>query len=351
MKKSAQMKERAINVLKMLVNQHISEGQPVGSKTLSSHPDISVSSATIRNILAELEEQGYVRSVHTSSGRIPTNKAYRLFVDSLLSIKTDSATIHAIENELNQSVGARELVTFAPTVLSQMTHFAGLISLPKSSNQTLRHIEFLKLSDQKVLVILVVNEQEVQNRILSCQKDFSREELEQAANYINQNYTGQTLSRIRTSLISAMHSDKETINDLMSSSIELAEQAMATETVDNPKEDYVVEGKENLLSFLHNTDVEHIKDLLKTFGEKQSMLHLIDRCQSTNGIQLFIGKESGIDVLDDFSIVAAPYHNNNDVVGVLGVIGPTRMHYDKVIPIVDVTAKLITKALDKGSNS
>lgn len=343
--KSEKTQQRAQNILKMLVEHYIDDGQPVGSKTLSNNPDLNVSSATIRSIMADLERQGYLRSMHTSSGRVPTEKGYRLFVDSLLTIKpTESQQIKVIQQAINAHSSSQELVASAPSLLSNMTKFAGIVSLPKQPSITFKHVEFLKLSSKKLLVILVVNGQEVQNRIIETEVEFNQSQLEYAANFINQNYQNKPLNDIKQALVEAMQDDRETIDELMKNSIELANQAIDSS---DQSSSFVVDGQTNLLDFIENPDIKKIKHLLEAFHAKQSMLHLMDKCVASDGLQMFIGKESGFDLFDDFSIVTAPYGINDNIVGVLGVIGPTRMHYEKVIPLVDITAKLMSNALTK----
>lgn len=337
--------DRAQQVLKSLIELYIRQGQPVGSKALVEEARLPVSAATVRNIMAELEDQGFITSPHTSAGRIPTASGYRLFVDSLLSVQPLSdTTLKRLQGELKPEQASKELVATSSRLLSQITSQAGVVTLPKREHIVLQQVEFLPLSDNRVLVVLIANKQEIQNRVIHTHRPYSQEELRAAARFINEHYAGKSLEVARSELLGSMEHDRVQVNNLMQTVVEVAGQAFETE---NNESDFVVTGQTHLL----DTSGEHmnmnkVRSLLEAFNEKREILHLLDHCVNARGIQIFIGQESGYDVLDDYSVITAPYEEGGRIVGVLGVIGPTRMAYDRVIPIVDATAKLLSAALN-----
>ena len=330
-------------LLRALVEQYISGGQPVGSKTLAGASGVSASPATVRSIMSGLEELGYVRSPHTSAGRVPTSLGYRFFVDTL--IRVDSIDIHDLAN-INQSLdpdlSPKELAESASGILSDFTRMAGLVTIPKRDQVTLRHVDFLSLEGNRVLAILVLDDHEVQNRVIYTREAWSEEQLRQASGFINQNFTGELLGNVREKLLSSMQSDRESMNSLMQATLEVADQAFAGNQ--EAAGDFVVRGQENLLD-THQA-LDDIRQLFEAISMKGEILHLLDRCMKSEGVHLFIGNESGYEVLDECSLVTSPYHVDGQLVGVLGVIGPTRMAYERVIPIVDATARLLGAALD-----
>ena len=337
----AEFTERAQHLFKMLVERYISEGTPVASKTLAGQPGVDVSPATVRNIMADLEARGLVVSPHTSAGKIPTQFGLRFFVDSLLSVKPiDFESLHALEHELNPDLSPQELVDAASNLLAGITQMAGVVTVPRPRDALLRHTEFLPLSDNRVLVILVVNEREVQNHVIHTDREYSESELLQAANFVNKEFVGNTMPDVRAALLDSMQADKDQMDVLMQSALDLA--AKAFEVVAEADHDYVVHGESNLIM----GDAETVRQLFEAFSKKRDILHLLDRCLESDGIQLFIGDECGYEVLGEFSVVSAPYQVKGQVAGVLGVIGPTRMAYQQVIPVVDVTARVLGAALD-----
>jgi len=339
--KEQSVDSRAQQLLKALVESYIKNGQPVGSKTLVDQADLSVSSATVRNIMADLEEKGLVMSPHTSAGRVPTPLGYRFFVDSLVKVKPlDLMDLENLSRGLDPDMSSQELVESASGLLSEVTQMAGVVTLPKREHANLRYVEFLHLSSNRVLTILVLDEHEVQNRIIYTSREYSESQLKEAANFINQTFAGQSLDSIRPELISSMQSDRENMNSLMQTTLEIASRAFNQDS----KSDYVVAGQEKL--FGQTQALDHLKSLFQAFSLKGDILHLLDRCIESGGVQLFIGEESGYKVLGDCSVVTAPYQVEGEMVGALGVIGPTRMEYEKVIPIVDATAKILSEALD-----
>lgn len=339
--------ERAQQLLKLLVEHYIRDGQPVGSRTLSRDLGSRLSAATIRNVMADLEELGFVTSPHTSAGRIPTNKGYRFFVDTLLKFEPpDEREVENIQSLLGEHADdPKTLVAVASQMLSNVTRLAGVVTLPRQSHASLSQIEFMPLSDNRVLAILVVNGREVQNRILQLERAYGAEELRRASNYLNQQFAGKELSSVRDHLLNQLKETRENLNQVMLDAIRLAQQVV------NPpqgagKMEYVMAGETNLMNFAELSSIEKLRRLFEAFTQQRDILHLLDQSLRAEGVQIFIGQESGYTILDDCSIVAAPYTIDQEVVGVLGVIGPTRMAYERVIPIVDITARLFGASLN-----
>lgn len=340
------LSERAQRLLKTLVERYIREGEPVGSRTLSRDSGLELSPASIRNIMADLEDMGLVRSPHTSAGRVPTVKGYRFFVDTLLRVQPlQSSEVRRLEQKLVAEArgDSKALLSTASQLLSGLTRLAGVVTLPDPSHAAWRHIEFLPLSDNRALAILVVNDGEVQNRVLQLDRAYGAEELQRAANYLNEHFTGRHIDQVRRALLEEMQQARQTMNRMMLDAIRMAEKALET---DGEGDGFVLAGQTNLMNFAELSDVDKLRRLFDAFNQKRELLHLLDRCAAAQGVQIFIGEESGYQVLDDCSVVTAPYSADQDTVGVLGVIGPTRMAYERVIPIVDLTARLLTAALN-----
>src|SRR6267378_2951382 len=313
------LNERAQLLLKALIENYIRDGQPVGSRTLSRDSGLSLSSATIRNVMADLEDLGLVASPHTSAGRIPTDKGYRLFVDTLLKLKPlHQEEIEEIERRLtSDAANGRSLVQTVSQMLSNVTHMAGLVTLPNPNYVALSQIEFIALSENRALAIMVMSNREVQNRVVQLDRYYSTEQLQETRQHMNQ---------------------------LMQDAIQMAQKVFDTKPDEGVE--YVIAGETNLMGFAELSNVDRLKRLFEAFNEKHDILRLLDSCLRADGIQIFIGQETGYRILDDISVVTAPYMLDNRVVGVLGIIGPTRMAYERVIPIVDVTAKLLGSALN-----
>jgi heat-inducible transcriptional repressor len=340
-----EISDRAQVLLKALIERHIEDGQPVGSKTLLAEAGLPVSAATVRNVMSDLEERGYLVSPHTSAGRIPTSAGYRLFVDSLLQMRPlDRQSVEALREELHPDKSAGELIQTASGILSTVTSQAGLVTVPRQQTTQLRQVEFLPLSGDRVLVILVVNEREVQNRIIHTQRVHTEEELRAAANLLNQRFAGRPMDQVKAQILAEMERDRASIDSYMQSTLDLANQAFEEE---EPEEDYVVAGESQLLGSATPEEIEKLQELFQAFQRKKDLLHLLERCTRANGVQIFIGEEAGYEVLGGYSVVTAPYTDGAENIGVLGVIGPTRMAYQKVIPIVDLTAKMLSSALAK----
>lgn len=336
------LNERAQTLLKCLVERYIRDGQPVGSRTLSRELSLGLSPATIRNVMSDLEELGFVKAPHTSAGRIPTVKGYRLFVDSLLKVKPlNHKDIDQLKLNFKDGTNSGEVINNASSLLSSITQMAGVVTVPKCGQLKLRQVEFLPLGADRILVILVINDKEVQNRVIQTARRFSESELQQAANYLNREFAGQDLLSIRENLLKAMQATREDMRRVMMTAIEMADQVLET----SKNDDYILAGQTNLMNYAEMSNVDKLKHLFEAFNTKQDILHLLDQSIHAEGIQIFIGEESGYEALDDCSVITAPYKSKNDVIGVLGVIGPTRMAYDRVIPVVDITARLLSSVL------
>ena len=334
--------ERAQHLLRALVNRYIQDGQPVGSQTLSQHSGLDVSPATIRNIMSDLEELGFLTAPHTSAGRIPTIKGYRFFVDTLVKLcPPKDEELVQFEDVLRES-DPQSLALSTSNLLSAVTKLAGVVTLPRRSYVALRQIEFLPLSERRVLAILVLNDRDVQNKILHIDRDFSEEDLRRAGNYLTEQFRGCEINEVRDRLLKELHETRESMNALMVDALEIAEQAFPSEAQEG---EFVVAGETNLMGLEGLGDMGTLKRLFEAFVGQQDLLHLLDQTLNAHGVQIYIGKESGYQLLDECSIVAAPYVTEDDTMGVLGVIGPTRMAYERVIPIVDITAKLLSSAL------
>jgi heat-inducible transcriptional repressor len=343
------LNDRSLQLLKMLVERYISDGQPVGSRALAKDSDLKLSPATIRNVMSDLEDLGLVHSPHTSAGRVPTVSGYRLFVDSLLTVKPlASKELSRLHQSLLSQDDNSDVIGVASRLLSELTQMAGVVTLPRRELVYLRHIEFLPLSNTRVLVIFVTNEQEVHNKIIHTAKVFSAGELQQAANYLNSIYCGCCLTAVREALLKELQDDQERMNQGMLDAVKMAQQAFEPL---NTKEDYVLSGETNLMGFSELSDMDRLRKLFEAFSQKQGVIHLLDQCMKAEGVQIFIGEESGYQAFDHCSLVTSSYSVSDEVVGVLGVIGPTRMAYEKIIPYVDVTAKLLGAALNPKSSS
>lgn len=338
--------QRAQQILKILVERYIQDGCPVGSRTIAEESALGLSSATIRNILSDLEESGYLVSPHTSAGRVPTELGYRLFVNSLLTVKPlDTHDVQNMRYKLDPDLAMPNLLQSASSVLSGLTQMIGVVALPRRNRIEFRQVEFLALSGNRVLVILVLNNREVQNRVIYTERVYTQSELQQAANFLNTNYVGKELLVARQELHEAMQTDKDNMAQLLQAAIEVADQAFVTETT---QKDYVMAGQNNLLGYTKKGELERLHALFEAFTQKQEILNLLDHSLEAEGIQIFIGKESGYEALDDCSIVTKSYAVDGQLIGSLGIIGPTRMPYERVIAAVDVTAKLLSAALNQG---
>jgi heat-inducible transcriptional repressor len=340
--------ERAGQLMKALVESYITYGQPVGSKALLKYSGMNLSSATIRHVMADLEKMGLIHSPHTSAGRIPTVPGYRLFVDNLLSIQQpDQKTINQIKHEIIEADMPHQLLEKASATLSGITQMAGLIVLPRKALVSLVQIEFLPLSENRVLAILVQSDDEVQNRVIQLEKSLTASQLQQMSNYLNQLLKGKSIKQVCKILLSELDHTRERMDEIMRSAIKMATHAF-TENKES-RDDFMITGETNLMQYADMADMERMRHLFDAFHEKRHILSLINQVIDAEGVKLFIGNESEYEPLDNCSVVAAPYKFAGQTMGVLGVIGPTRMAYERVIPIVDITAKLLTSALNHGN--
>ncbi|NIC42168.1 heat-inducible transcriptional repressor HrcA [Aquabacterium sp. A08] len=329
--------DRSKLLLKTLVERYIADGQPVGSRTLSRAAGLDLSPATIRNVMSDLEELGLIASPHTSAGRIPTARGYRLFVDTMLTVRRDQlATPSSLVADRPLQV-----INQAAHMLSSLSQFVGVVMAPKRSS-VFRHIEFLSLSDRRVLVILVSPDGEVQNRVIHTQSDFTQTQLQEAANFLNAHYAGLTIDAVRERLKTEVDALRGEIAALMVKAVEAGSEAMAAQ------DDVVVAGERNLLSvsdFTH--DMGHLRKMFDLFEQKTQLMRLLEVSHQAEGVRIFIGGESQVVPYEELSVVSAPYEVDGQVVGTLGVIGPQRMPYDRMIQIVDITAKLVSNALSQ----
>lgn len=340
----AELTERAQYLLKALTERYIRDGMPVGSRVLARDSGLKLSPATIRNVIADLEELGLVRSPHTSAGRVPTASGYRVFVDTLLSVQPlENAEVDSLRKFLDKGGDTRELVEKASSLLSDVTRLAGIVTLPRRNHAALQRVEFLPLSEKKVLAVLVINDKEVRNSILHTVRTYSASELQEFSNFLNAQFAGKELSDVRKKLLSELRETRETLDRMMATALDMADQVLGTAEQGS---DYVVAGQTNLMGFTEFCDISRLRQLFDAFSEKREILGLLDQCVENEGVQIFIGEESGYQMLDECSLVTAPYSVEGKVVGVLGVIGPTRMAYERVIPIVDATARILRAALN-----
>jgi heat-inducible transcriptional repressor len=338
-----ELDQRAQHLLKQLIISYTRDAQPVGSKHLAELSGLDVSSATIRNIMAKLESLGLVDSPHTSAGRIPTEAGYRFFIDSLLEVNdlTKSAK-KVISDSFSASKTSTDLIQSASDILSSITHLTGIISLTHSAPAEIRHLEFMRLSERRILVILVINQDDVHNKVIHVDRDYTDIELQQAAQTLTRYLIGRDFQSARNQLLSELSELRGDVNAIMETVLKAMEEVCSDSDHDN----LVTSGESNLFQYAELSDINKLQGLFNVFNEKTDLLKLLDGCTSADGVEIFIGSESGYSVLSDCSVLGAPYQIDGQVVGVLGVIGPTRIAYEDVIPVVDVTAKLLSSALN-----
>lgn len=334
---------RAAELLKLLVERYIHDGQPVGSRTLSRAVGLGISPATIRNVMADLDDLGFVASPHTSAGRVPTVRGYRYFVDELLAPEPLGPNEHSLlEKELAPGErSAADWVQAASSALSRLSAMAGVVTVPRRNLAVLRRIEFLPLSGCRVLAILVVNGHEVQNRVIHTERPYGADELERYANALNEHFAGRDLVSLHRALQEETIAAQSRVNLVLHEAARMAERALGGEET----KDYVLAGGSNLFGFQELADVQRLRGLFDALDGKRELLQLFDQCLNADGVQLFIGQESGYRVLDEVSVVTAPYTVDGQVAGMLGVIGPTRMAYHRIIPLVRETARLLSAGL------
>ena len=335
--------DRSKLLLKTLVERYIADGEPVGSRTLSRAAGLELSPATIRNVMSDLEDLGLIVSPHTSAGRIPTARGYRLFVDTMLTVKRERLT--SVEGLAGPGLAReqpRQVLSQAAQLLSSLSQFVGVVMTPRRPS-VFRHIEFLSLSDRRVLVILVSPDGDVQNRIIHTQIEYGPSQLQQAANYLNAHCAGLAMDEVRERLRTEVDALRGEITALMVKAVDTGSEAM------DPRERVVVAGERNLLSVSEfSRDMDHLRQMFDLFEQKTQLMRLLEVSNQADGVRIFIGGESQIVPFEQLSVVSAPYAVNGEIVGTLGVIGPQRMHYDRMIQIVDITAKLVSNALSHG---
>ena len=341
---------RARRLLRTLIAQYLADGEPVGSRTLSRSSGLDVSPATIRNIMADLEDAGLVASPHTSAGRVPTPRGLRLFVDSLIELQPlPREEMARLQRELPAGpTTTRDLLGNVSSLLSAMTHFAGVVTVPRQADFPLRHIDFVALPDARVLVILVFSDNQVQNRVIQLARPLEPGELEQAANYLNAHFAGLRLDDIRAHLLRELREASSELHRMLSSAVELAAASFAPQT---EGDDVLVSGQTNLMGYAELADLDRLRELFEAFQKKNELLQLMEVCAKAPGVRLFIGEESGFAALDGCSVVTATYGTQGRVLGAVGVIGPTRMAYERVIPVVQATAGVLSDALNRAATT
>ncbi|GIX36178.1 MAG: heat-inducible transcription repressor HrcA [Lysobacteraceae bacterium] len=335
---------RSRALLRSLISLYIRDGVPVGSRTLAKHSGLDVSAATIRNVMADLEDIGLVTTPHTSAGRVPTAQGYRVFVDSLLQVaEPDEREVRRLRERLPAGQGTQQVLSDATELLSAMTHFVGLVTVPRREQFAFRYIDFVPLEGRRVLVILVFTDNEVQNRIIETSRPFSPEELEQAANYLNRHFAGCSLAEIRGRLLRELQETRSAMEKALAAAVDLSEGAFADAA--SGSDDVVVAGQTRLMEVQDLSDLNRLRELFEAFSRKRELVQLLEGCLHAEGVRLFIGEESGVAPLEKCTVVTAPYRAQGKVLGVIGVIGPTRMAYERVIPAVEMAARAVGQAL------
>ena len=340
--------DRALSLLKGLVEHYVADGRPVGSKTLARDLGLGLSPATLRNVMADLEQLGLITAPHTSAGRVPTAKGLRVFLDTLLHTRPID---RAAEGELRDKLAGGEpgeLVETAGRLLADLSQQAGVVLLPRRDVARLRHVDFVSLSEDRLLVILVTDDGDVHNWVVRQPGNLSPAALTQAANYLNEHHAGRTLAQVRGAVLAELQRARAEVGELMQAMTELAEHLAPPPSDTVAAGDYLIRGESNLLASADPAaDLGKLQALFRAFGEKRELLRLLDDCLHGQGVQIFLGAESGYQFLGDFSLVTAPYEVDGQVLGVLGVIGPQRMPYQRVVSVVDVTARLLGAALNR----
>ena len=329
--------DRAKLLLKALVERYIADGQPVGSRTLSKASGLELSPATIRNVMSDLEELGLIASPHTSAGRIPTNRGYRLFVDTMLTVQKGELLTQRLAPDQPQKVIAN-----AANMLSSLSHYVGVVMAPKRAS-VFRHIEFLRLSEKRVLLIIVSPEGDVQNRVIFTEADYSQSQLIEASNYLNAHYAGMAIEQVRLRVKQELVNLQSEIASLMQAAVQ-----MSSEVLNEDEGDVVISGERNLLSVSDfSSDMGNLRQAFDLFEQKTQLMRLLDVSSQAEGVRIFIGGESQFVPMQELSVVSAPYEVDGHIVGTLGVIGPTRMPYERMIQIVDITSKMVGNALSQ----
>ncbi len=338
------LSERSRQILEAIIDDYIRTAEPVGSRSVTRRHGLSLSPATVRNVMSDLEEMGYLASPHTSAGRVPTDKAFRLYVDSLLQVRDiDPDQQHEIRNRYrSRSRDVAELLKDTSRILSSISHYVGIVIAPRFTADVFRQIEFMQLCDSRILAILVSESGVVQNRIIESDEKLAPEDLIRMSNYLNEMLKGLTISEVKSRIVKEMEDEKVRYDALLSRALRLSEQ-----TLDDPCAEVFIEGQVNILEQPEFADVEKMKDIFRAFEEKSQLLALLDRCMDAERVNIFIGAENFLSRMNRMSVITAPYASGPNTLGILGVIGPTRMGYDRVIPIVDYTARILTELLGR----
>ena len=340
------LNDRSQLLFKNLMGLYLNEGKPVGSTTLAKLPEIGLSSATVRNVLSDLEKMGLIHAPHTSAGRVPTDIGYRLFVDSLITYQPISKqNLFSIEQQLLPTLNQDDLLASASKVLSGITGMTSMVLLPNKEQEVFKHFEFIGLGGKRVLVVLVFNDQDVQNRIIELEQAISPSELQQISNYLNEQFAGKTLAQAKASLVGRMDTIRQTMNQFMMSVVQATDSVLSEQL--EHKLPYLVSGQNNLFNYQELAGSDKLRALFQSFEKHSDVLGLLDKSMQAKGVQIFIGHECGNEIYQDCSVVTTPYEVDGEVLGVLGVVGPSRMQYDKVIPKVDMTAKILSSLLKK----
>lgn len=337
------LSERNKKILEAIIEDYIVTAEPVGSRAVTRRHGLNLSPATVRNAMADLEEMGFLTSPHTSAGRVPTDQAYRFYVDSLLAVgridKAERERIRKRYSGAGRDMGA--VLHETSRLLSTVSHYMGIVLAPRFSSTTLRHIEFVKLGGRRILAILVADTGAVQNRLIESEEEFTDSDLARMSNYLNELLQGLPVAQVRSRILEEMRSEKILYDTLFSRALRLSEQ-----TIVESGAQIFVEGQTNILDQPEFADVGRMKEVFRAFEEKSQLVDLLDRCMSAQGVQIFIGSETHLRQMEGLSVITSTYVSGKNTLGVLGVIGPTRMGYGKVIPIVDYTAKLVSKLLE-----
>jgi heat-inducible transcriptional repressor len=338
------LSERSRQILEAIIDDYIRTAEPVGSRTVTRHHGLSLSPATVRNVMSDLEEMGFLASPHTSAGRVPTDKAFRFYVDSLLQVRAiDQDQQDAIRSRYRgRSHDVGEILKDTSRILSSISHYIGIVIAPRFAADVFRQIEFVQLCDRRILAILVSESGVVQNRIIESEEKLNSEDLVRMSNYLNNLLKGLAISEVKKRLVKEMEDEKVRYDVLLSRALMLSEQ-----TLDDSSAEVFIEGQVNILEQPEFADVEKMKDIFRAFEEKSQLITLLDRCMDAERVNIFIGAENFLSRMSRMSVITAPYASGPNTLGILGVIGPTRMGYDKVIPIVDYTARILSELLGR----
>lgn len=340
-----ELNERSLNILESIVEGYIASGEPMGSRTIAKQQKMPLSPATVRNVMADLEEMGYIISPHTSAGRVPTDKGYRFYVDTLLQVRNLSAKErHNIELQCQGgNLRTQELLKQAGRILSNMSSYTGIVLAPRFTSTTFRHIEFLPLSQGRLLVIFVSQSGLVQNKIIELDGDMpAARELEQITSYLNNSLCGLTIQQVRAQIVEQMQQEKALYDQLFKQALTLSDKVFSAEMED----DVIIEGAANVLNQPDFSNLDCMKRLFQAFEQKNNLIRLLDKSQQAEGVQIYIGSQSEYQEFEGCSLITANYSNGKQILGSLGVIGPSRMAYSQVVPVVDYTARLVSRALE-----